>query len=336
LFRSDLDESLEELIDALQQTPNPNLISAISLFPQSPDCKIKELELDGKIIYLPLPYKGVSLGTDIQDAWSRIAANVAVIERYCFNLAASLQAALSEKTPTFADDDGLWMHILLGLAFDELSDSDFLEHPLLSLLGLESILRSCTQAGSAACSPEKLQLFQAKYDRLSDRVLAELQDKLLSISNGAAESAWRSAAAKLLIHLAESAQLEKIKGLAELSFHEEPVGENVIRKLKFIRSLEKLDLSKSYFPAESLRNLAYLPILRSLNLKQSPAANVSIINLSSCPALEEIDCSFTQVNDDGAKHFLSFRRLKRVVLTGAHVSPDMLNLLRQANLDVEG
>jgi hypothetical protein len=59
-----------------------------------------------------------------------------------------------------------------------------------------------------------------------------------------------------------------------------------------------------------------------------------VIYLSKSNSLARLDCSFTQIADDGAKHFLSFKNLKQLDLTGTQVSDKMCELLKQGGISL--
>lgn len=325
---------LPSLNNALAATPAPSLLGEIVVLPARLSNAYSKAQLHGSMLAIPLPYNGVSLSSDLLECWVEALEQNCVIERYLFDLAVQVQPAHVSATPAFANNSGLWNYIASDLALGSPYAAENRQRVLLNFIVAEAIARQCKKdAEQALIDSAKLVNFEARRNDLWREMQIIFAD-LLAIANDDNEGLNKAASAKLLIHLADVATLEKITGVTELSFINEPVGTAVLQKLKYLSSVQTLDLSDSYFPAEALRHLAHLPKLKKLSLRNTSTANTSINHLSSCPSLEEIDCSQTQVNDDGAKVFLSFKKLKRVRLTGARVNRSMVVLLRVAGLEV--
>lgn len=340
LVQTQLSDFIPALLNALSLLPNSALLSRVVLIPHSQD-KSNENSRNCSLLKTPasytaelvLPYSGVSLRTELLDCWSEILEEILPVNRYLFQQACFLQPLLAEQTPTYTNDSFLWQYLIRTGVLEELSETEFEKRPLFSLLALDSILRAVVAEphsnNFAACQ----MIYAERRENLARYSLRNLLDGLLKIANEAAVE-YKAAAAKLLIHIAAVEDIERIRALPALDLRAEPVGETVLQRLKYIECIESLDLSDTYFPAEALRHLSWLPLLRELRLERTRAHNNSIVHLLSCPALEFIDCSDTSISDEGAKHFLSFKSLKTVDLSRTSVSKEMIELLRQAKLEV--
>ncbi len=339
-FKQELNVLVEDItpqmVEAVSRTPAPSLISGILVLPGKFAERRANVQLrEGGIIELALPYRGVSLESDILDCWAEALEKSSLIDRYLFDLACTLQETLCEEAPAYVHNSGLWQFMVPSLALDDLSATDYEKRPLLSLMIANAIARSCKREAARGLLEEATaEKFEERRKRLFAQVHDVVMKRLLQAANESVDGLVRSACAKLLIHLGDVPILEKVTGVKELAFIGEPVGAIVLQKLKYLSCLETLDLSESYFPPEGLSHLAHLPLLKKLILRNTPTADTSIANLSSSASIEEIDCSLTQVNDDGARLFLSFRNLKRIKLTGARVSPGMVVVLRVSGLEV--
>lgn len=339
-FKQELAPLLEEILPSLNESlarlPAPSIIGAILILPVASTKAAEQLRLNKESqVELRLPYSGVSLLADLLECWAESLEKVCAIERYLLDQVCVAQQALSEDADAYADNSGLWSALAGPLALDELTQTDYEKRPLLSLVMATAIAKVCRRELQRNLVDDEI---VARFDTREKILAAHVQNqsiaKLLHCANEHEDGRLRSACAKLLIHLGDVGTLEKIKGVRELAFVGEPVGAAVIQKLKYLSCLQSVDLSDAYFPPESVNHLTHLPNLKTLAMRNSSAANTSIINLSSSKSVEEIDCSFTQVNDDGARHFLSFRNLKRVKVTGTRVSQTMVVTLRVSGLQV--
>lgn len=331
-----LEEVASSLQDCMLRLPAPSLIAQVVVFPTelAPNRQVVEM-VEKNQVGLSIPYTGVSLLCDITDCWAEALETTCVIERYLMELAFLLQAALPAEHIRYATASGAWYSLCPRLALDELSETDYETQPLISLIIASAIARACRrEVDRDLLTEERFDKFEQRRKVIARVVNERVFPLLVKLIGDHDNESIREACTKILIHLADVPLLEKIQSVRELSFIGEPVGVGVVQRLKYISSLESLDLSESYFPAEAVNHLVHLPKLRSLCLRKTSAANTSIINLIDCPSLEELDCSYTAVNDDGVRHLKSFKKLKRVKLTGTRASAGLVVALRASGLEV--
>lgn len=334
-LQSSIHDYISQIAELLHELPNPDSFANVIFVPASASttperCSCVLLRRTSGIdLQIIAPYNGVSLRMDIFDAWAESEEFNSPINFYLFGLACSLQSILGERSQTFTNNSLLWQDMLRSMLMEQYSESDLSERPLLSLITLETIISTAGLHGKVALKNKMLY-----YKSLVEKRLDNLFKKLVDLANDRFQANLQQNAAKLLIHLAPVEMLEQVSAIEKLDLAGEPVGETVLQRLKYIQSLHSIDLSDTYFPSEALRHLVHLPMLKVLLLINTLTHNNAIIHLCKSRSIEVMDCAATLISDEGAKHFMSFPRLKSVDLSRTSVSPGMVDLLRQSNLNV--
>ena len=346
-----LAQTIPRLIDCLQRLPDASLIAQVLLCPAESASsetataafEAEEVPLacwllrDGEScgVALSLPYNGVSLLADLMDCWAQALEQELPGRRYQFDLAAELQVALGETTPTFSNHSDLWKFLVCSICNEELWDAESDRSPLLRLIVLEAIadILQRKMAFSEYLSPHSAKFLLVR-DRLKERSLPAICVDLLQIANAEKSMALRTSAVKLLLHLGSVEQIEKISGMKNLDFRGAAISEKLLQQIKYLACLESLDLSDTFFHSEALRHLANMPILRVLRIQRTQAQDNAIGYLSSSRSLEDLDCSYTSISEDVFSQLLAFKRLKQINLSGCAFGLEKIIQLRSNGLNV--
>lgn len=291
---------------------------------------------------VPIPFTATSLSEYIFDAWFENAKQQLSISRFLFEQAFLIYPAMQDEIPSFGDSEALMRYSIKHFDRKGITLSDHENPKLLNLLFLHSAQELFS---SASDEDSNKAAFQAALNSFLERELNQISEQLVVLANSAKQESGTpsrqqslaikaEAACKLLLHLAEPEWIGRIE-LNSLSLIDEPVGEKVMRKLKFLKALETLNLSQSYFPSESLEQLSYLPLLYHLDLSNTRTSNNGIVLLKNSASLEFLDISSTLINAQCSTSLRKFKRLKTLKCDENIFPQESITDLKAAGVEVQ-
>jgi hypothetical protein len=98
-----------------------------------------------------------------------------------------------------------------------------------------------------------------------------------------------------------------------------------LAKLKAIRNLTLLNLSKSSISDAGLVHIGKLDTLLSLNLKKTAITDDGLVHLGSLKKLEDLDLSKTNINGRGLSHLKKLSKLKDLELQNTNVDDNCID-----------
>jgi hypothetical protein len=297
------------------------------------NCVRRNAELDDHLHVL-MPYDGVSLRQEIFETWALVLEHKSPRQRYLFELAYSLQNDLGEQSPVFIHSQQAFVYVIVSLLGGAEYEAVSSRRPLLNYLGLCAMADVAERQNESNILSARSKWVLNERNIVLKRHMEVICARLVEIACSSKDAELRIAATKLLLHYGNVVQLEKLRDIETLSFRGEPVGEDVVSRLKYLSSLQSLDLSDTFFSEECVRHLQHLPVLKSLNLRNTKIGNSTLVHLSNCEALEELDCSDTRISDEGVRHFSKFKRLKRLLLARTSLSAELKRSLQSFNFAV--
>ena len=105
-----------------------------------------------------------------------------------------------------------------------------------------------------------------------------------------------------------------------------------LRRLRFLKQLEELDLNGTSIQGPGLSALAGMKHLRKLDLHGNPITGEHLANLKDLDSLEELDLSNTVADDDSMAALAGLKNLKRLNVQGTKVrGPGLRKLYRLKN-----
>ncbi len=259
--------------------------------------------------------------------------NELIMSRYLFEQARRIYPALQSHVPAFGDAIALMNYSFETFRKATPFVSTEERSSLLHLLCLHSVQEICRVEPNFNCrSIMDSNPVEALISFNSEK-LSSISDELLE-QTSSSQKRTSEAACKLLLHLSEPEWLEKIE-INSLDFVEEPVGESILRKLKYLRRLEYLNLSHTYFPAEALQNLVHLPLLRELVLSDTRTSNNGLALLKNSPSIEILDIKNTLVTNAAYESIRKVARLQCLKCDEHTFSSTNLNSLNAAGVKIE-
>ncbi len=325
---SRLDETVAMLAEYLDQLPNANIIERIVLIADSTisDTNMAFLEFAESVarvaggwnLLLAVPGPSENLKTELEIAWARLLQMAFPIENYLFALARQLDP----RTLTYLDSSNMWIALMRDLIRDPTA-AIAVPFPATSLILVQALLAhpggNTDVKGGSTRAATWTQLLSKLQMVLSEPVEQSLLSAIAtSVTGGEPRNA--EIAAKLVLHLCAEGAVEKIRDVRSLDFSAEPLGDGLLKRLKYLKELEYLVLDDTLFSSESLSHLEWLPRLRSLSVQRTKIVDSGVFFLSRCPSLEELNCSDTKISPASIKHFAEFKRLKRL-----HVSATLIH-----------
>lgn len=259
--------------------------------------------------------------------------NKLIVSRYLFEQAHRIYPVLQAKVPAFGNAIAL-----MNYSFEAFQKSA----PLVPSEARSSLLHLlCLHSVQEICRIEPDFNWRTLMDSNPVEALASFNsEKLNSISEellmqtSPSQKRSSEAACKLLLHLSEPEWIEKTT-TSSLDFVEEPVGESIVRKLKYLRRLEYLNLSHTYFPAEALQHLVHLPLLRELVLSDTRTSNNGLVLLKNSPSIEILDIKNTLVTNAAYESIRKFARLQCLKCDEHTFSATSMNSLKAAGVNIE-
>lgn len=326
----ELDAFVDRIAEIFDELPNADMIDRLLLVDKGTVSSADEVFQSGGERWATL---GVGEGEEnlrlqVQSAWANVLFSALPIERYLFHLAEKLVAAGAHANLR----DG-WISGITGI----------LQNPSAVLEGTAPIrnavlLKALSEGLKFGVTDEvdsRFNTWHELFTKLTAGSAVVTEQALLAIINGACTQEHKDVATKLLLHLAGDSPLELVKNIVCLDFTSEPLGDTVVRKLKYIQSLEELTLDGGMFSSPSLRHLIYLPKLRMLSVQRTKTSDNAIAHLSKSPTLEVLDCSDTSLSDASVDLFKLFESLKVLNISGTSIGADKLAELKQSNPRLE-
>lgn len=137
-----------------------------------------------------------------------------------------------------------------------------------------------------------------------------------------ASPARKAMLAKTLVYAGAESTLERLKEIDSLSFSGEPFDDLLLRKLKFLPALTKVDLSHTVITTEGAAQLRWLTQLQELNLTGTRLHDAAMTAISRCGSLTRLNLADTPVGDAGLRQLAVLKRLLHLNLQHTNVSDD--------------
>ncbi len=129
------------------------------------------------------------------------------------------------------------------------------------------------------------------------------------------------------------ALLAEIPKLRQLSLHQIPMSDALLKTICQIRPLTELDLSETLVTDRHLETLTGHAILTHLNLRDTKITNAGVATLMSLPALRELDVRMNSVTEACIPLFYKHPSLRVVRITGDDPMANVIAATHQAQPD---
>jgi hypothetical protein len=336
-FKQELHSAVDFVVpiaQTLQRLPNPNIIHRVVLISGSTVSDTNGLSsltsepvrrVSGKwTLFVPVPGPSGDMRVELETAWSRLLQLAFPIEDYLFKQSYRIDPVALQ----YLDADNMWIALVRNLIGDPVSAVK-LTFPATPFVVTQALRASLETDDESTASAERKMKWEKVLDKLEEILREPARQSLLQcISTCPSDKPdQREIATKLALHLFDSELLEKITDVRSLDFTAEPLGDIVLKRLKYLKNLESLTLDNTFFNSEAMTDLRWLQRLRFLSVKRTNVVDSGIYFLSQCPGLEELDCSDTRITGSSIKHFAEFKRLKRLNVSGTRISEESLKSL---------
>lgn len=324
----------EDLIPLVTQTlarlPNPDIINRLVLWPDSSiksDTDRIRSEPARRVagewtLFVPVPGASQDVAVELETAWAGLLQLAFPIERYLFNLSYRIDPAARQ----YLDADNMWIAVIRNLLTNATYTIE-VSSAVTTLVAAHSLKESLSKKES-----EHRTKWERALTKLEEMVHGPAAEALLQSTR---ISEQQDTATKLALHLFDSEIIEKVTDVRSLDFTAEPLGDTVLKKLKYLQKLESLILDNTIFNSETLSELRWLQRLRNLSVQRTNIVDSAIFFLAQCHGLEQLDCSDTRITGSSIKHFQTFKRLRRLNVSRTLISEESLKELESiAGLEV--